>query len=68
VRATNQRGHDHNQHDEDPPHERGSLNNVAAFTGDVSPTPNDGQSPATGHTPQAGFRAWQHRRPCQITR
>jgi len=43
-------------------------NKVAAFTGDVSPTPKDGQSPATGHTPQAGFRAWQHRRPCQITR
>ena len=58
----------YDKHDEDPPHERGSLNKVAAFTGDVSPTPNDGQSPATGHTPQAGFRAWQHRRPCQITR
>ena len=49
------------------PHPRGSRTSLAALTGSVSPSPYDGHQRATGQAPQAGLRAWQRRRPCQIT-
>jgi len=36
---------------------------MAAISGSVGPVPYDGQSLASTHTPQAGFRAWHTRRP-----
>ena len=35
-------------------------------TGSVGPSPYAGHQRATGQAPQAGLRAWQTRRPCQI--
>src|SRR5699024_3014123 len=48
-------------------HPRGSRTSFAAFTGSVWPSPYAGHSRATGQAPQAGLRAWQRRRPCQMT-
>ena len=49
-------------------HARGSRINFSATAGSVGPSPKAGQSAATGQAPQAGFLAWQQRRPCQMTR
>src|SRR5579875_575399 len=50
-------------------HENGpALTSFAAVAASVGPSPNDGHQSATGHTPQAGLREWQTRRPCQISR
>ena len=50
-------------------HENGPvLTSLAATTGSVGPSPNEGQSRAIAHAPQAGRREWQTRRPCQISR
>ncbi len=59
-RSGNQRGEDAHQL---RPSVRSSL---AAVSGSVGPAPYDGHHRATGQAPQAGFWAWQHRRPCQI--
>src|SRR4029079_10812462 len=42
------------------------LTSMAAATGSTGPSPYAGHQRATGHAPQAGFLAWQMRRPCQI--
>src|SRR5579859_5660927 len=50
-------------------HENGpGLTSFAAITGSVGPSPYDGHRRASPHAPQAGRRAWQTRRPCQIIR
>src|SRR5690606_41235573 len=41
--------------------------NAAASAASTGPVPYDGHHLATGQAPQAGFLAWQMRRPCQIT-
>src|ERR1700742_1902069 len=41
----------------------GPCTSAAAISGSVGPVPNDGQSLASTHTPQAGLRAWHTRRP-----
>ena len=48
--------------------ERAGLDQLRAVAGSVGPVPKDGQSAAIPHAPQAGLRAWQTRRPCQISR
>ena len=52
----------------EPPAHRGPsvVTRRAASTGSVGPVPYAGHSRASGHAPQAGFLAWQRRRPCQI--
>ena len=48
-------------------HARPSVrSSLAAVSGSVGPAPYDGHQRATGQAPQAGFWAWQQRRPCQI--
>ena len=42
------------------------FTSFAAASGSVGPSPYDGHQRATGQAPQAGFLAWQTRRPCQI--
>src|SRR5690606_29307835 len=44
------------------------LTSFSAWAESVGPVPYEGHSAASGHTPHAGLRAWQMRRPCQITR
>ncbi len=46
----------------------GPCTNAAAISGSVGPVPNEGQSFANTHTPHAGLRAWQTRRPWKMTR
>ena len=46
----------------------GPDSSAPACTGSVGPVPKDGQSALSVHAPQAGFLAWQTRRPWKITR
>ena len=43
-----------------------SRRSAAATSGSVGPSPYDGHQRASGQAPQAGFLAWQRRRPCQM--
>src|SRR6266705_2496334 len=50
-------------------HEKGpSLTSFLASFSSTGPMPNDGHRRAMAQAPHAGRRAWQTRRPCQISR
>ena len=59
--------HDERQRQQELPHAGPCVvTSFSASIGSVGPAPNDGHSRATGQAPQAGFLAWQRRRPCQM--